>query len=282
MRQNEAQPPTTSSSSSPTASSLRVHLFTSHSDSAAPVGHPHELRLRNTNQGEEEVENHKAIQPAQTPSKYVSRLRKFSAASPDNEITDSGKISVFTPKIKGSEAHLNNYHHTPHSAASEKSRVNALLRSADEGEDFSPDDHELRLSIDSAGGAGLNNCESHNNNLEESIDFADPDEMAKRLRRKPTRRKSKTGEEASNTSAAEFAAAATIASTAEVDALAFAVSHNCSLAGLNSSIVLRLMASEKEARAAWGKYLKLNDSVITDIFAGQLQSTIECLTCHHR
>jgi ubiquitin C-terminal hydrolase len=40
--------------------------------------------------------------------------------------------------------------------------------------------------------------------------------------------------------------------------------------------------AEKEAALAWSKYLKLNDSVITDIFAGQLQSTIECLTCHHR
>lgn len=38
----------------------------------------------------------------------------------------------------------------------------------------------------------------------------------------------------------------------------------------------------KEARQSWDKYLKLNDSIVTDIFAGQLQSTIECLTCHHR
>lgn len=37
-----------------------------------------------------------------------------------------------------------------------------------------------------------------------------------------------------------------------------------------------------ESATAWKRYLKLNDSVITDIFAGQLQSTIECLTCHHR
>ena len=41
-------------------------------------------------------------------------------------------------------------------------------------------------------------------------------------------------------------------------------------------------AAEKEASLAWMKYLKLNDSVVTDIFAGQLQSTIECLTCRHR
>ena len=40
--------------------------------------------------------------------------------------------------------------------------------------------------------------------------------------------------------------------------------------------------AEKEALLAWSKYLKLNDSVITDLFAGQLQSTIECATCHHR
>lgn len=33
---------------------------------------------------------------------------------------------------------------------------------------------------------------------------------------------------------------------------------------------------------AWGGYLKYNDSIITDIFAGQLMSTIECTTCHNK
>lgn len=42
------------------------------------------------------------------------------------------------------------------------------------------------------------------------------------------------------------------------------------------------VAAEKEARQAWDKYLQLNDSIITDLFAGQLQSTIKCLTCNHR
>jgi hypothetical protein len=37
-----------------------------------------------------------------------------------------------------------------------------------------------------------------------------------------------------------------------------------------------------EARKAWKAYLRLNNSVVTDIFAGLLQSTVECLTCHNR
>ena len=41
-------------------------------------------------------------------------------------------------------------------------------------------------------------------------------------------------------------------------------------------------AALQQSRKAWDGYLALNDSVVTDIFAGQLQSTIECLTCHHR
>jgi hypothetical protein len=39
---------------------------------------------------------------------------------------------------------------------------------------------------------------------------------------------------------------------------------------------------EKEACEAWERYLKLNDSVITDIFGGLLQSTVQCCTCNHR
>ena len=38
----------------------------------------------------------------------------------------------------------------------------------------------------------------------------------------------------------------------------------------------------REAEKAWLGYLKMNESVVTDIFAGQLQSTIECLTCRSR
>jgi ubiquitin C-terminal hydrolase len=34
--------------------------------------------------------------------------------------------------------------------------------------------------------------------------------------------------------------------------------------------------------SSWKTYLKFNDSIITDIFAGQLQSTVECLTCHEK
>ncbi len=39
---------------------------------------------------------------------------------------------------------------------------------------------------------------------------------------------------------------------------------------------------EKEAFDAWDRYLKLNDSIITDIFGGLLQSTVQCCTCNHR
>lgn len=37
-----------------------------------------------------------------------------------------------------------------------------------------------------------------------------------------------------------------------------------------------------EADKAWAAYLKFNDSVVSDMFAGQLQSTIECQTCHNQ
>ena len=36
------------------------------------------------------------------------------------------------------------------------------------------------------------------------------------------------------------------------------------------------------AKQSWATYLKYNDSIITDIFGGQLQSTVECLSCHNR
>lgn len=38
----------------------------------------------------------------------------------------------------------------------------------------------------------------------------------------------------------------------------------------------------EEGRKAWEKYQRKNDSVITDLFAGQLQSTLECQICQHR
>jgi hypothetical protein len=40
--------------------------------------------------------------------------------------------------------------------------------------------------------------------------------------------------------------------------------------------------AEKESAKAWAAYLNKNDSIITDLFGGQLQSCIECLCCHHR
>jgi ubiquitin C-terminal hydrolase len=42
------------------------------------------------------------------------------------------------------------------------------------------------------------------------------------------------------------------------------------------------MSSSEEASKAWANYLRHNDSVVTDIFAGQMQSTVECLTCGHK
>lgn len=37
---------------------------------------------------------------------------------------------------------------------------------------------------------------------------------------------------------------------------------------------------DQQATHAWNAYLRLNDSIVTDMFAGQIQSTIECLTCN--
>eukprot|EP01032_Pedospumella_encystans_P029593 gene29593-33414_t len=100
--------------------------------------------------------------------------------------------------------------------------------------------------------------------------------LTRRIRRKPTRRLSRHEEEL-NTPTSNNPA-----SNAEADQLALMLSQNCALRSLSSTLLQRLLNSEKEARLAWSKYLKLNDSVITDLFAGQLQSTIECMTCHHR
>lgn len=38
----------------------------------------------------------------------------------------------------------------------------------------------------------------------------------------------------------------------------------------------------KSAADSWNCYLSQNDSIITDLFSGQLQSTVECLVCHHK
>ena len=48
----------------------------------------------------------------------------------------------------------------------------------------------------------------------------------------------------------------------------------------NSNSYLEICMNE--SRKAWNQYLKMNDSIITDIFGGQLQSTITCLTCHNK
>lgn len=37
-----------------------------------------------------------------------------------------------------------------------------------------------------------------------------------------------------------------------------------------------------QADKSWQDYVRKNDSIITDIFAGQLQSTVECLFCNHK
>ena len=39
---------------------------------------------------------------------------------------------------------------------------------------------------------------------------------------------------------------------------------------------------EEEAARSWTVYMKFNDSVVADLFAGQLQSTVTCLTCSER
>lgn len=40
--------------------------------------------------------------------------------------------------------------------------------------------------------------------------------------------------------------------------------------------------ARKAASESWGNYLSNNDSIITDLFSGQLQNTVECLVCHHK
>lgn len=38
----------------------------------------------------------------------------------------------------------------------------------------------------------------------------------------------------------------------------------------------------QSANRAWSRHLEKNDSIITDLFGGMLQSTVECMTCRHR
>jgi hypothetical protein len=69
------------------------------------------------------------------------------------------------------------------------------------------------------------------------------------------------------------------------DVSTFKLLQSKAIARENSRQVLlneRLEQVIKESTLSWNNYLKKNDSIITDVFGGQLQSTIECLTCHHR
>ena len=50
----------------------------------------------------------------------------------------------------------------------------------------------------------------------------------------------------------------------------------------NRSLEESRLTAIEGSKVAWASYLDFNSSVITDIFAGQLQSTIECLTCKNR
>jgi ubiquitin C-terminal hydrolase len=49
-----------------------------------------------------------------------------------------------------------------------------------------------------------------------------------------------------------------------------------------TAAVVKQPSIQEEAEKAWKAYMKFNDSVISDLFAGQLQSTIECSSCQHR
>lgn len=55
-----------------------------------------------------------------------------------------------------------------------------------------------------------------------------------------------------------------------------------SLQTLDHSSTDLTVNSPPESQQAWRLYLTKNDSIVTEIFGGQLQSSIECLTCHHQ
>ena len=38
---------------------------------------------------------------------------------------------------------------------------------------------------------------------------------------------------------------------------------------------------DRESAEEWRKYLKLNRSVIVDLFQGQIKSTLTCMVCNH-
>ena len=44
----------------------------------------------------------------------------------------------------------------------------------------------------------------------------------------------------------------------------------------------RKLTIPEEADKSWVSYLKMSNSIISDTFSGQFQSTIECLTCKNR
>lgn len=203
-------------------------------------------KLKNNNQGEEEGSGRLAVSVSGSGScsnsKYVTRLRQQrSERSFDEEdrlspLPSSSSVMPFSPG--GSSTVI---------TSAEKSRLNAVLRSADEGEDCSFEEPEGRSK---------------------SGDFGEQDTPSRRLRRPARARRDESIDNASSSS--------------DVNDLSASVTKNLALSGVDPQLWTRIIHAEKEARVAWGKYLKLNDSVITDIFAGQLQSTIECSTCHHR
>jgi ubiquitin carboxyl-terminal hydrolase 2/21 len=61
------------------------------------------------------------------------------------------------------------------------------------------------------------------------------------------------------------------------------IKHSDNISAISPEVqLMNKKVAREESRKAWNSYLTLNDSVVTDIFAGQLQSTIECLTCRNK
>lgn len=216
-------------------------------------------KLKNNNQGEEETSTGRLG----SNSKYVSRLRQRSEQgfgdqsdrlSPLPTSTPSSSSSAVMPFSPGGVAAA-----VVHSS-SEKARVDAVLRSADMGEDCSFEDPE-----------GEARSKSENFGEPQQVKQAEiyDSPSGRRLRRvsRPRREENNGNVTGDGSMEADLSAS---------------FSQRLALSGVDPQLWTRILNAEKEARVAWGKYLKLNDSVITDIFAGQLQSTIECSTCHHR